>query len=93
MRRLRNDLPYTFRPPKMKRWMRPLVLAVNRMMQLKRQYRIHEIEDGVFTEVGDLARAGHSVLLAPNHSDHSAPHVIMELITCCTIRRLIAVRK
>ena len=46
MRRLRNDLPYTFRPPKMKRWMRPLVLAVNWMMQLKRQYRIQEIEEG-----------------------------------------------
>jgi len=79
MRRLRNDLPYTFRPPKMKRWMRPLVIAVNRMMQLKRQYRIQEIEEEGFAKAGALARAGHSVLLAPNHSDHSDPHVIMEL--------------
>lgn len=79
MRRLRNDLPYTFRAPRMNPWLRPLVLGVNRAWQLKRQYRIVEIEDEGFAAVADLARAGHSLLLAPNHSDHSDPHVIIEL--------------
>jgi len=79
MRRLRNDLPYTFRPPRMKPWLRPLALAVNRIFHLKRKYRIASINERGFDRVRALCGAGHSVLLAPNHSDHSDPHVIMEL--------------
>lgn len=79
MRRLRNDLPYTFRPPRMKHWLRPLALAVNRTVHLQRKYRITNIQEEGFSRVSDLVEAGHSVLLAPNHSDHSDPHVIMEL--------------
>jgi len=80
MRRLRNDLPYTFRPPKSGSWLRPLGLAVNRAGHLSRKYRIAKIEDQGFGRVRELAEAGHSVLLAPNHSDHSDPHVVMELV-------------
>ena len=36
MRRLRNDLPYTFRPPKIQNWLRPLGLALNRAVHLSR---------------------------------------------------------
>ncbi len=79
MRRLRNDLPYTFRPPKCGSWLRPVGLAVNRAVHLSRKYRIAKIEDQGFDRVRELADAGHSVLLAPNHSDHSDPHVVMEL--------------
>jgi 1-acyl-sn-glycerol-3-phosphate acyltransferase len=79
MRRLRNDLPYTFRPPRMKHWLRPMALAVNRGVHLQRKYRISSIQEDGFHLVRDLCEAGHSVLLAPNHSDHSDPHVIMEL--------------
>jgi 1-acyl-sn-glycerol-3-phosphate acyltransferase len=79
MRRLRNDLPYTFRPPKMREWLRPLALAVNRRVHLERKYRIAKIDEAGFGRVRDLCEAGHSVLLAPNHSDHSDPHVIMEI--------------
>lgn len=79
MRRLRNDLPYTFRPPRMKHWLRPLVLAVNRAIHLRRKYHISDIKERGFGQVRALCEAGHSVLLAPNHSDHSDPHVIMEL--------------
>ena len=71
--------PYTFRPPRMKRWLRPLALAVNRRIHLQRKYRIAHIAEEGFATVRDLCEAGHSVLLAPNHSDHSDPHVIMEL--------------
>ena len=44
MRRLRNDLPYTFRPPKLQHWLRPLGLALNRAVHLERKYRIGKIE-------------------------------------------------
>ena len=79
MRRLRNDLPYTFRPPQMRGWLRPLGLLVNRRIHLARKYRIETIRDEGFEAVRELSDAGHSLMLAPNHSDHSDPHVIMEL--------------
>lgn len=79
MRRLRNDLPYTFRPPTSLSWLRPLGLAVNRAVHLSRKYRIARIDCEGFQRVRELNDAGHSVLLAPNHSDHSDPHVIMEI--------------
>ncbi|HEX7260468.1 MAG TPA: 1-acyl-sn-glycerol-3-phosphate acyltransferase [Luteolibacter sp.] len=79
MRRLRNDLPYTFRPPKQRDWLRPLGLALNRAVHLSRKYRIGKIEAEGFERVGELHKTGHAVLLAPNHSDHSDPHVVMEL--------------
>lgn len=79
MRRLRSDLPYTFRPPKTCEWLRPLGLVVNRRIHLGRKYRIAKISDQGFEQIGSLCEQGHSVMLAPNHSDHSDPHVIIEL--------------
>ncbi|NJM37730.1 MAG: 1-acyl-sn-glycerol-3-phosphate acyltransferase [Akkermansiaceae bacterium] len=79
MRRLRNDLPYTFRPPKTRPWVCPLGLAVNRVVHLSRKYQIGKIEAEGFPKIRELCDAGHAVLLAPNHSDHSDPHVLMEL--------------
>lgn len=79
MRRLRNDLPYTFRPPKLQDWVRPLGMAINRRIHLARKYRIAKIECEGFQKVRELNEAGHSLMLAPNHSDHSDPHVVMEL--------------
>lgn len=79
MRRLRNDLPYTFRPPHAPGWMRSIGLHVNRRIHLARKYRIAKIEEAGFSEVAALSEQGHSLLLAPNHSDHSDPHVIMEI--------------
>jgi 1-acyl-sn-glycerol-3-phosphate acyltransferase len=79
VRRLRNDLPYTFRPPKAAGWVRPLGLMVNRSVHLGRKYRIAKIHHDGFERVRELSEDGHSLMLAPNHSDHSDPHVIMEL--------------
>ena len=79
MRRLRNDLPYTFRPPKRRAWIRPAGLWVNRRIHLDRKYRVTIIREQGFDQVRALCAEGHSVLLAPNHSDHSDPHVIIEL--------------
>ncbi|MEO8615125.1 MAG: 1-acyl-sn-glycerol-3-phosphate acyltransferase [Luteolibacter sp.] len=79
MRRLRNDLPYTFRPPKSCTWLRSLGLAINRTFHLSRKYQIAKIHDEGFERVRELSEAGHAILLAPNHSDHSDPHVVMDL--------------
>jgi 1-acyl-sn-glycerol-3-phosphate acyltransferase len=79
MRRLRNDLPYTFRPPKPRAWFRPLGLLANRYF-LERKFAVTRLEDAGFDRVKELSRAGHAVLLAPNHADHSDPHVIAEMV-------------
>ncbi|HEX5791159.1 MAG TPA: 1-acyl-sn-glycerol-3-phosphate acyltransferase [Luteolibacter sp.] len=78
MRRLRNDLPYTFRPPKRQDWMKPLVVWMNRRRLLRGTYRIGEVVSEGFEPVAKLHREGHSILLAPNHTDHSDPHVVIE---------------
>ncbi|MEK7952209.1 1-acyl-sn-glycerol-3-phosphate acyltransferase [Luteolibacter soli] len=79
MRRLRNDLPYTFRPPKPRAWFRPLGLFANRFY-LQRKFAVTRLDDSGFDKVKELSRAGHAVLLAPNHADHSDPHVMTELV-------------
>ena len=79
MRRLRNDLPYTFRPPTPRTWFRPLGLFANRFY-LQRKFGVTRLDDSGFDKVKELSRAGHAVLLAPNHADHSDPHVMTELV-------------
>jgi 1-acyl-sn-glycerol-3-phosphate acyltransferase len=79
MRRLRNDLPYTFRPPQPRAWFRPLGLFANRFY-LQRKFAVTRLDDSGFDRVKELSRAGHAVLLAPNHADHSDPHVMTELV-------------
>lgn len=79
MRRLRNDLPYTFRPPLPKAWFRPFALWLNRRSLLERKYRIAEIEEEGFDGLAAKVAAGDAVLLAPNHADHADPHLMMEI--------------
>lgn len=80
MRRLRNDLPYTFTPPKPRAWFRPLGLWANEVLMLRRKYKVPRIEDRGFERVKELSASGHAVLLAPNHADHSDPHVMTALV-------------
>jgi len=79
MRRLRNDLPYRFRPPVDRPWIRPAGMWINRRVHLDRKYRVTRIRTEGMEAVQTLCASSHSVLLAPNHSDHSDPHVIMEI--------------
>ena len=79
MRRLRNDLPYTFRPPKPRGWFRPLGLWANDLY-LRRKFGVSRLDDQGFEKVRELSRAGHAILLAPNHADHSDPHVMVSLV-------------
>jgi 1-acyl-sn-glycerol-3-phosphate acyltransferase len=86
MRRLRNDLPYTFRPPRVKEWLRPLALEINRRVHLGRKFNVTKIREEGFERVRELCEAGHSLMLAPNHSDHSDPHVMMEIASRHALR-------
>ena len=79
MRRLRNDLPYSFRPPKPRGWFRPLGLWANRAY-LQRKFAVTCLDVQGFEGVKELSAAGHAVLLAPNHADHSDPHVMVDVI-------------
>lgn len=47
---------------------------------LLRKYKVPNLEDSGFGRVKELSQAGHAVLLAPNHADHSDPHVMTALI-------------
>ncbi|WP_035603411.1 1-acyl-sn-glycerol-3-phosphate acyltransferase [Haloferula sp. BvORR071] len=80
MRRLRNDLPYTFTPPKPRAWFRPLGIWANNALMLRRKYNVPRLDDHGFEQARKLSAAGHAVLLAPNHADHSDPHVMTALI-------------
>ena len=79
MRRLRNDLPYTFRPPRWRPWFRPLGLWLNRSRFLRSKYRVLGQECEGFDQVVERVRAGDAVLLAPNHADHSDPHLMLDV--------------
>lgn len=79
MRRLRNDLPYTFHPPQVRGWFKPIALWANRKFHLERKYKISKIEETGFQRVEELVGKGDAVLLAPNHADHSDPHLMMEI--------------
>lgn len=80
MRRLRNDLPYSFRPPQPRGWFRPIGIWANNTFLLDRKYRVTKLDDHGFGKVRELSAAGHAVLLAPNHADHSDPHVMFSLV-------------
>ncbi|MES2995209.1 MAG: 1-acyl-sn-glycerol-3-phosphate acyltransferase [Verrucomicrobiota bacterium] len=80
MRRIFSARRYVFRPPVARSWVRPFGRLVNRVVHLGRKYHINEIDENGFAAVAGLCRAGHSVMLAPNHSDHSDPHVLVETV-------------
>lgn len=80
MRRLRNDLPYKFRPPIPSGWIWPVGLWANRRFFLQKKFLINRLDDEGFEEVRTLSEEGHAVLFAPNHADHSDPHVMFEVM-------------
>jgi 1-acyl-sn-glycerol-3-phosphate acyltransferase len=72
----RPQTAYVFRPPKYSRVCAPLLrciaLAGLRNFVNVRAIRVHGIEP-----LADLARRGESVLVAPSHSDHADPSVLV----------------
>ena len=61
------------RPPELQPWLRPLGLAINRAVELKRKYRISKIQDEGFGRVGELSAAGKEVIVVEKgayYADH-----------------------
>ncbi len=79
MRWLPTHLPYRFREPKPWDWLRPLFVWLSDEFFMRRKFRVMEVEDRGFSRVRELVDAGHAVLLAPNHADHSDPHVVTHI--------------
>jgi len=70
---------YRFRPPMVRPWLQPVVRWMNDRVYLRDRYQIKRTRHEGLGRVEALVRAGHSVLLAPNHADHADPHLLMHL--------------
>jgi len=75
--RFREDIPYKFSPPKYSRFWAPVIQWVSDRFYLAGTHRVAEVTIRGGTKVAELARASSSMLITPNHSDHSDPHVLM----------------
>ena len=78
MNRYREDIPYVFRPPKYSRFWAPLICRVSDSLYLRRKHRIRDVHVlGASRELLEMIENGDSLLLTPNHSDHSDPHTLL----------------
>jgi 1-acyl-sn-glycerol-3-phosphate acyltransferase len=80
MRQLSQDHAYRFRPPRVRRWLRPLLDWTNRRIFLRGKYRVATIECRGLEKVVAAVEAGDAVVLAPNHADHADVHVLYEVL-------------
>ena len=80
MNRYREDTRYVFRPPKYSPVFAPVVYAISDVFFLRRRHKVVEVK---VVSGGEefLVRHGNgdSLLVAPNHSDHCDPHVLLHL--------------
>jgi hypothetical protein len=76
---LRRQRPYVFHPPKYSPWLMPLVHALAEIWFLRRKFKIRQAKVGGVEPVVRLVRAGHSVLVAPNHADHADPSLLLTI--------------
>ncbi len=72
------DEPYQFVPPHKNKWW-PWLLQKLIRRQLKRDHGIESLEIEGLDRLTDALRAGHSVLLAPNHCRPCDPLIVSEL--------------
>lgn len=80
MNRFREDTPYLFRPPKYSRFWAPLIYRLSDTFFLRRKHKVvgvKVVSGG--EELLQKYRDGHSLLIAPNHSDHCDPHALLHL--------------
>ena len=80
MNRRREQTKYVFRPPKYSGFLAPLIYFISDVYYL---HRVHRITDVSIASGGkdvlQLCQNGASILITPNHSDHSDPHVLLHL--------------
>ena len=59
--------------------MRPAAVAVSDARYLRKKFNVRDVAGKGWEKVAERAHNGDSVLLAPNHSDHADPHVLVHL--------------
>jgi len=78
MNRYEQITRYEFRPPKYSRIWAPLIYRISEIFYLRRQHKVVEVN---VLSGGQMLlekiKAGDSVLITPNHSDHADPHVLL----------------
>ncbi len=78
MNRYQEDADYVFSPPKYSRFWAPLICRLSDACYLRGRHKIAEVTVAAGeAAVLAAAAAGDSVLIAPNHSDHADPHVLL----------------
>ncbi len=75
----RPQTPYTFRPPRYSRPLAPLLAKVSEIFYLRKKFHTRAVTVEGVESVAKLVKHGHSLLIAPNHSDHADPHVLMKI--------------
>ena len=68
--------PYRFRPPKYSPLLEPLFAAYSEIFMLRRKFNVQGVTEEGARQVSELVKAGHSVLVTPNHADHADPFVL-----------------
>lgn len=76
MNLLREQRPYEFIAPKYAPWFRPILNALTRL-SLRMQHKVETVDIVGGETVSELATAGHSILVTPNHADHADPELMM----------------
>ena len=80
MNRYREDTKYTFSPPKYSAFWAKLIYLLNYFFFLKKRDRIADISvSSGWEDTFQKYKNGDSLLITPNHSDHSDPHVLLHL--------------
>jgi 1-acyl-sn-glycerol-3-phosphate acyltransferase len=69
---------YEFSPPRYAPWFRPILHWLSAAF-LRYSFNIREIKIRGEQELVELCRAGHSVLVAPNHADHADPSLLVQV--------------
>jgi len=77
MNRYREDQPYKFSPPRYSGFWAPVIYAVSDTLYLRGKHKVVDVRLSGADEVAAMHRRGDSLLITPNHSDHSDPHTML----------------
>jgi 1-acyl-sn-glycerol-3-phosphate acyltransferase len=73
------DRPYIFKPPKFSSLWWPLFCFISDNLYMRREHKVRTVSSSGHEVFLQAQKDGHSVLITPNHPDHSDPHVLMHL--------------
>ena len=67
---------YVFRPPQYSPLLAPVLSRISEVFLLRRKFNVQHVKTEGAERITDLVKAGHSVLVTPNHADHADPFVL-----------------